>query len=243
MTVMLKTIYLEQPSSDNVVPAHGSMMFGGIGDTYIKLKAVRVAGLTADCPLKATAVLIPDVTIEEGVRRAFPVKDGVVTGVRTLSPAEWFLVKVENPSDTPLKALVVAHADATMGIADPPRFEEDGLICMTPVGSRRVLVPAGCAADCRLTFPYDCTIRRVTTRSDSALDVVFESLQVANVSLMHGGALPVEFFYGGVEVKAPRVTAANRMSARLMNASSADRWVEIDVGIENDEGSPKRASN
>lgn len=262
---MLKTIHLEQSGgvllswpgneADSIVPARGSKMFVGVGDTNIRLKSVRVFGKkqskTGDgevLDLRATAVLVPDATIEEGVLRAYPIKDGRIEGVRTLSPAERFFVKVENSSNEALEVRATTMVSTSIGEEPSVDFPEDGLVPLYPkVGeaARRIVVPAHGTIDARVDFPYACRVRRITVRSDSKLDVSFMQLQMANISFLHGDAVPVEFFFGGLDLRSPRMTAANRVSASFCNKSDQDRYVEVDVGIESaaDEPASKGRAN
>jgi hypothetical protein len=98
--------------------------------------------------------------------------------------------------------------------------------------NRRLIVPANSSADFQLIFPSPCDVRLITTRSDSAGEVMFTKLRHANISLIDG-AIPVEFFFEGVSFKTFRAPASTRMQATLVNSGSEDRYVEIDVGIEN----------
>jgi len=252
----MKTIHVEHIESaeamDGVVPANGSRLFSSecLGVPLL-LKSIRVVGASAGgpgavgCPLRATEVLVVDLDAEEGaIHRKHAIgRGGALEGLRVLDVCESFLVRVENSSSAPWAARPVAVGTVCIqghicGGADP---RDTGDECFVPLHARpdittarHLRIPAGGELSFGLDFPCVCDIRCVTTRSDSALDVAFKSLQIANVSLISGGrpALPVEFFYEGRETRLPRMVAANRMTGVLVNRSKEERYVEIDVAIE-----------
>jgi hypothetical protein len=230
----MKTIALEQRVSDgdDIVEPCDSKLFVGMGDTNIKLKSVHV--FSKGNALEATALLIPDPAAPEGVLRAFPLAAmSSLKTIRAFTPAEFFYVKVENPTDMRLAARVVARAAVPIDSV-VEEGHEDGFVALwpQPVMQRHIRVPAKGHVDCQLQFPFPCRVVRITTRSDSALDVSFQAFRMANVSFLQGTGVPVEFFYGGLDIKTFQANPANRMSATIANSSDEDRYVEIDVGIE-----------
>jgi hypothetical protein len=245
----MRTLFFQNaptgPEPDSIVPVHSDKFFWDMSDTLFTPRAVklvaRVHGRSMRStgthgevlPLKMTLIL-PAATLDatESGYENIPIHDEALKGMRQLTPAEAIVVRVENPTDTAWDARVVvtgewsldgSHLGETL-IGLRPRRDESN--------SRRLRVPAGGSTNASLQFPWACSPRRITMRSDSQLDVVMQSAQVCNVSLFMGGAIPVEVFDGGLDIKTVNATPANRMTVSLHNSGDSDRYVEIDVDVD-----------
>ena len=255
----MKTIHFEQNeqaaggSPDCIVPARGTRLFIAYADVPLRLKSVHVSSKSAraEDSLSVISVLVADLNATEGsgfdsVFRSFPVKGKTIEGVRKIDVVEPFMVLVANDSDEPLEARPTVTGVGTIDGGEVPPNAEEFFVAMTPRPSakaRRIRVPAKGGASVLLTFPCACEVRRITTRSDSKLDVDITDLRLANVSLTVSGAVPVEFFQHGVDIKTFRALPSNRMAASLQNRGDEDRYVEIDVGIASVKAERPRGEN
>jgi hypothetical protein len=237
----MRTLHFEDvvtQLTDSIVPAHGHKFFRGHPCLVLQLNRARVVGRCATghpgpCPLKVMAVLIPtmDIRIDEPFK-AMPIIDGALDV--NVGPCAPFMVRVDNPSDSPWNARVVVIGTNTLerpGLS----WAEEYAMAMEPIslsaGTRRFRVPAHDTLERTLQPPFDCSPRRFTMRSDAAFDLDVESIQVCSINLIEG-PLAVEFFAGGLDLRTVNVRLANRMSITLHNKGDCDRYVEIDVEVD-----------
>jgi len=245
----MRTLFFQNaatgPEPDSIVPAHGQKCFVEHPDAMFTPRGVRLIarahgrsmqskGIHGEVmPLKMTLVLPSErLDATENGYENIPLLTSEIRHVRQLTPAEIITVRVDNPTDTPWDARVVLLGEGSIGQS----HVEETVLGLRPQrdasGTRRLRVAARGSLSSTLQFPWMCTPRRLTMRSDSQLDVVVAAVQVANVSLFMGAPIPVEVFDGGLEFRTINVTPANRMTVSLFNSGDTDRYVEIDVDVD-----------
>jgi hypothetical protein len=237
-TIPFEEVILSKDSVDRIVPAHGSRLFFGLPDVNMVPKVVHLATAKKDASLRAT-LLLQDHSLAEIAEKSIPVgRGGAVEGARIVAPCDHVMLRVDNLSDEPIEVQPsIFGMMSTLEFGSKKgKLEEGWILVMEPKPNeariRRLVVAPGGQSALAMSFPCVGKLARITTRSDSELDVSFQELRVANVSLFGGAAaLPVEFFRDGFDIRAMRVTPANRLSVVLHNRSTKERYVEIDLGI------------
>jgi hypothetical protein len=186
--------------------------------------------------LRVTKLWLGSVAEEDSTEsHAHPVADdGTITNCREIQTYETFMIEVYNHLRDPVIARPVVIG-SSVGAAGASKAEIDFLIAPAPLGPttaiHRLLVPAHGDLSVSMSPPCACRLQRITTRSDSELDVTITDFRISNVSLTLGGNHPVEFFYEGVDLRSFAMSPANKMIVCLSNTGGKPRWVEIDVGV------------
>ena len=152
--------------------------------------------------------------------------DGAPEVKLNINPATNVIAVVENPTDKPTHARVVLTGRGGC---------ETFIFTMSPSGekNRRIAVAPHSEVCLTMQPPVRCRTVRVAIRSDSDNDVMVNTMQFSNWSMLVGLDVPVEYFAGeGAEIEAPLTDPANRITFNILNLSDAERWVEVDIHVD-----------
>lgn len=207
----------------DTVPAHGKRTFTLQPNCGMTVERVEVYPKG-----QRMTLIMPDPTnLDTGYSPVRLSSGGVPETKLLIHPDSIVTAFVENPTDRATHARVVltgltGHDDSSIFAMSPSNVETKK--------SRRIPIPPSGRVDLTMQPPVRCRVQRIAVRSDSDGDVTISEVQFSNVNLLVGMDVPVEYFGGdGAEISARIIDPSQRIRLALVNLSSVDRWVEIDL--------------